>query len=173
MRTVKWNPFLSGLCVVLGGMLLWTGAARADVSSTNPAAILVFPKLVVDTTAIPPTDTIIQITNTADNPVNVRCFYVNANGHCSDNFLVCNPNGDPAGNPCGSFGSCVAGWNETDFAFRLTAHQPISWVVSQGLSDLPLSSIPSGNGQFNSGSVPPAPENPMLGELKCVEVGDD
>ena len=51
MRTVKWNPFLSGVCTVLGGMLLWAGAARADVSSTNPAAIVVYPKIVVDTDA--------------------------------------------------------------------------------------------------------------------------
>ena len=50
MRTVKWNPFLSGGLLILGGMLLCTGAARADVSSTNPAAILVFPKIVVEAT---------------------------------------------------------------------------------------------------------------------------
>ena len=99
MRTVKWNPFLSGGLLLLGGMLLWTGAARADVSSTNAAAILVFPKIVVDTTTGGPderTDTIIQITNTADVPVNVRCFWVNANGHCSNSGSICNPVGDPA-----------------------------------------------------------------------------
>ena len=86
MRTVKWNPFLSGVCTFLGGMLLWAGAARADISSTNAAAIVVFPKLIVDTSGAMPVDewlenvphsidTIIQLTNTSANPVNVRCFY--------------------------------------------------------------------------------------------------
>ena len=28
MRTVKRNPFLSGVCAVLGGVFLWAGAAR-------------------------------------------------------------------------------------------------------------------------------------------------
>ena len=83
MRTVKWNPFLSGGLLALGGMLLWAGAARADVSSTNSAAIVVFPKIVVDISEGGSADTIIQLTNTAANPVNVRCFLVNANGHCS------------------------------------------------------------------------------------------
>ena len=98
MRTVKWNPFLSGVCAFVGGMLLLVGTTRADVSTTNPAAIVVFPKLRVETTSpVRKIDTIVQLTNTADNPVNVRCFYVNANGHCSnDPFAICDPRGTPA-----------------------------------------------------------------------------
>jgi hypothetical protein len=183
MRTVKWNPFLSGVCTVLGGMLLWAGVARADVTSTNPAAIVVYPKIVVDTTSggTHQVDTIIQLTNTAPNPVNVRCFYVDANGHCSNSpFAICNPNGDPANNPCGGGNACLAQWTETDFAMRLTSHQPIEWVASSGLSTLPLEPCvpgpdchsPGPNGEFDSGSIPPVPENPFLGELKCVEVDD-
>ncbi len=171
MRTVKWNPFLSGVVALLGGMLLWAGAARADISSTNAAAILVFPKLVVDeTTGV---DTIVQLTNTAPNPVNVRCFYVDASGHCSNSpATFCAP-GAPADEFCSPPGFCVPGWIETDFSFRLTANQPIVWTVSAGLPMLPLAIQPGIGGQFNSGSIPPAPENPMDGELKCVEVGDD
>lgn len=175
MRTVKWNPFLSGVCTVLGGMLLWAGVARADVSSTNPAAIVVFPKIVIDTTSSTThmVDTLIQLTNTASNPVNVRCFYVDANGHCSNSpFAICDPDGDPASNSCGAAGFCVASWNETDFAFRLTSHQPIAWTASSGAPDLPLASSPGPNGEFNSGSIPPVAENPFRGELKCVEVDD-
>jgi hypothetical protein len=173
MRTVKWNPFLSGGLLFLGGLLLWTGAARADVSSTNAAAILVFPKVVVDTTTFTNdhTDTIIQITNTADVPVNVRCFWVDANGHCSNSGRICNPVGDPLSTTCGQFEFCSPGWQETDFAFRLTPKQPISFYASEGLPDLPLSSTPT-NGQFNSGSILPVSENPFVGELKCVEVDD-
>jgi hypothetical protein len=179
MRTVKWNPFLSGVTTVLGTMLLCgAGMARADVSSTNAAAILVFPKVVVNTSAVDydtQTDTLIQVTNTSASPVNVRCFYVDGNGHCSTSpSTVCSVSGDPASSPCtASGGFCVANCTETDFAFRLTAHQPIVWAASAGLPRLPLNDAPGLDGQFNSGSVPPVPENPLLGELKCVEVGDD
>lgn len=164
MRTVKWNPFLSGLCVLLGGVLLWTGSARADVSSTNPAAILVFPKLVVDTTGAvaPNTDTVVQITNTSAAPVNVRCFLVDANGHCSDDGDICDPAAAPgtSANPCDpAVAYCKPGWNETDFAFQLSPGEPIGWLVGQGFADVPF-----------GGSIVPAPEDPMKGELKCVEV---
>jgi hypothetical protein len=115
-------------------------------------------------------DTLIQVSNTSDNPVNVRCFYVNANGHCSNApFAICNPSGV---NSCG-LGFCVPGWQETDFAFRLTSKQPIAWTVGLGLADLPLADAPGPKGEFNSGSIPPSPEDDMVGELKCIEVGDD
>jgi hypothetical protein len=172
MRTVKWNPFLSGGLTVVGAMVLWCGAAQADVSSTNAAAIVVFPKIVVDTTAIGRTDTIIQLTNTSADPVNVRCFLVNANGHCSNSEKICDPVGDPVDSPCGEFEICVAGWQETDFSFRLTPKQPIVWCASKGLPDLPLSDVPN-NGQFSSGSILAVPEDPFVGELKCIQVGDD
>jgi hypothetical protein len=183
MRTVKWVPVLSG--VFLGALLLWAGAAGADISTTNAAAIVVFPKLVVDTSAqLPNTDggrtridTIIQLTNTAPNAVSVRCFYVNANGHCSnDESLICNPLGPRADitAACGSpFTVCIPGWKETDFAFRLTSKQPITWTVSAGLPTLPLNDTPSIKGEFNTGSIPPSPEDPMIGELKCIEVAED
>src|SRR5574341_376163 len=116
MRTVKWNPFLSGVC--LGGMLLGVSAVHADVTSTNAAALVVFPKILVDATAMTRVETILQLTNTAAKPINVRCFYVNANGHCSDNPLqICDPEAPqtpsaPPGiwtNPCSPFGVCVPG----------------------------------------------------------------
>ena len=185
MRTVKWNPFLSGVWTVLGATLLWAGTARAYVTSTNPAAIVVYPKILVDTEGsnVHKVDTIIQLTNTASTPVNVRCFYVNANGHCGNApFAICDPFGDPAESPCDTGDSCKAQWSETDFAFRLTSHQPIDWTASIGLSALPLSpdcvgdechGFGSPNGEFNSGSIPPVAENPFRGELKCIEVGDD
>jgi len=155
------------------GALLGLGAfsngAKADVSSTNPAAILVFPKVVVDSSA--GIDTWVQISNVENQPVNVRCFYVNANGRCSSApFQVCNPNGV---NTCNSPGFCVPGWQETDFAFRLTSKQPIVFSVRDGLPNLPLADQPGPKGEFNSGSIPPSPDDPMVGELKCVQVGDD
>ncbi|MGD0946633.1 MAG: hypothetical protein ABSA52_04310 [Candidatus Binatia bacterium] len=178
MRTVKWNPFLSGVAMLLGGVLLWAGAAHADISSTNPAAIVVFPKIVVDTGAVisdAKIDTVIQLTNTAPQAVNVRCFYVDANGHCSNApTAFCDP-GQPASDYCSSPGYCIPGWVETDFSFQLTANQPLVWTVSAGLAggDFPLASLPGIGGELNTGSIPQAAEDPMLGELKCVEVGDD
>ncbi len=186
MRTVKWNPVLAGACMMVGGVLLWAGAACADGTTTNPAAILIFPKLVVDVTATTRTvaspsgltgsqqkDTIVELTNTSPNPVNLRCFLVNANGHCSQGGAVC----DPQAHNASECGSCTPGWIETDFNVLLTANQPIAWTVSEGLSALPCDPLletnnPNGcKGQFNNGAIPAASENPLLrGELKCIEV---
>lgn len=178
MRTVKWNPFLSGVCMLLGGVFLVAGSARADVSSSNPAAIVVFPKIVVDTTtsATKKIDTVIQLTNTAPNPINVRCFWINGNGHCSNDGAVCNPGVFPS--TCTGLGFCQepTGVKETDFSFSLTAKQPIVFTASAGLQFLPLSNIENqnlGSPQSNTGSIQGVPENPMIGELKCIEVNEN
>ena len=42
MRTVKRNPFLSGVCAILGGVFLWAGAAAADVTRTGPPVLSSF-----------------------------------------------------------------------------------------------------------------------------------
>ena len=93
-------------------------------------------------------------------------------------------------------GTCVAAWNEQDFRFTLTARQPIVWRLSEGLAVFPLSgllyqednfppnthvgpvdndpNLPAplqGQPAVNIDSkIPPAPEDPFLGELKCVQV---
>lgn len=183
MRTVKRNPFLSGVCAILGGAFLWAGSAAAEVASDQAAGIIVFPKLVVDTSA--GVDTEIQLSNTSTSAVNVRCFYVNANSHCSNEpATLCATNDDCGGAASG--GICTPGWNETDFRFRLTALQPIVWQVSRGMAFFPLQG-PTGdpadcadtpcvgvNGEFNVDSaIPAVAEDPFQGELKCIEVGDD
>jgi len=174
MRTVKWDIFLSGVCAIVGGAVLCVGVARAEVSSTNPAAIVIFPKIVVDHSSSDiVTDTIIQLTNTAASPVNVRCFYVNANGHCvGDPSIICDPNADPTSTGCDLLG-CAPSWSETDFAFTLTSNQPIKWLAGDGLvqDGLPLTNGEFGpGGESNSGFIPGTPEDPMKGELKCIEV---
>ena len=175
MMTVKWNPYLAAMVAIAA---VATGSAApgfADISSTNPAAIVVYPKLVAN--AGDSIDTILQLTNVSSQPANVRCFYVNANGHCSNApTVICDPNrevGSPA-NTCPTAGVCIPGWIETDFRFRLTPNQPISWRLSEGLSEFPLSSQSGPGGHFNiQSSIPPASEDPFLGELKCILVGDD
>lgn len=173
MRTVKRNPFLSGVCAILGGAVLWAGAASADVISDRAAGIIIFPKLVYNETTN--TDTVIQISNTSTDLINVHCFYVNANSHCTnDPGMVCNTNDDCQG--AGIGGICVEGWIETDFRFALTALQPVFWRLSEGDQFFPLDGLNKVgvDGQFNENSaVPPAPEEPFAGELKCVQVGPD
>lgn len=174
MRTVKRNPFLSGLCAVLGGMILTTGSARADVTSDRAAGLIVIPKVVVDSEGDlgvltgngNPVDTEIQLTNVSDQDVKLRCFYVNANSHCTNNpEAVCNVTAD-----CQQFGLgglCFEGWIETDFEISLTPRQPLIWRASEGLFALPLAD------QGQLGSIPAVNEDPFMGELKCVQVGPD
>jgi len=180
MRTVMRKPFLFGALTALGGVFLWAGVATADVTSDRAAAILVFPKLISSTAdddiLSAPTeviDTTIQLTNTSDQEVFLRCFYVNANSHCSnDESLVCNANSDCSAPGLG--GTCDPGWLEIDFEITLTPYQPLVWNLSDGLTNLPCSQVPcnvAGTNYNNSGSIPPANEDPFMGELKCVQVG--
>jgi hypothetical protein len=144
---------------------------RPSVTTNNPAGVVYYPKLRVNVLDPGGTDTIIQLTNTSDFLTRVHCFYVNANGHCSnDSDTICTD--ATFRDDCPAGGRCIPGWQETDFRLTLTKRQPISWSVNQGLSELPLNSTP-GQGdppQFNEGNIPPAPENPFMGELICIQV---
>lgn len=182
MRTMKRNPLLSGVCAILGGAFLWANSATAEVVSDAAAAVVVFPKIVVDTEA--GVDTVIQLSNTANNSVNVRCFYTNANAHCSnDPTTICYTNDDCL--EAGPTGVCVDGWNETDFRFRLTARQPIVWRASTGLAVFPLRGSkgtpadcavtpclgPDGDSNEDS-AIPAVAEDPFQGELRCIQFDD-
>ena len=164
-------------------------SASAQVASDQPGAILVFPRVVVDTTDPPQTprgriDSLIRISNTSDQPVTLKCFYVNANGHCRGApSVICDPYNPDAVNACATDDFCIAGWQETDFVVNITARQPIAWLASQGSSlceqsvdpevpCLPLGDTRSGiGGQTNRDSrVPPVPENPFIGNLRCIAV---
>ena len=82
----------------------------------------------------------------------------------------------------------MPGWNETDFFVHLTPRQPAGWLASEGLSG--FDAIPpkqfnkfaiSGifpnvgiGGSSNAGSaVPPVPESPFNGSLRCIAVDQD
>ncbi len=170
----------SGLIAVT--LLVAAGVACADVGSDTAAAILVFPKLVVDTSNPPVTprgriDTLVRISNTSSQPTSMRCFYVDTTPQCS------NGSGSCMSSPV-TCTACEPHWQETDFVVNITAQQPIAWLVSQGEIEctptsppnipcfaLTATGHPGPNGQNNSGSiVPPAPEDPFIGYLKCVEV---
>jgi hypothetical protein len=168
------------------------------VTTQDPAAITLFPRLKVDLNtclekwdgsgfcSLTPNvecrddddcadrgaaiDTIVQLTNTSEFQTQVVCFYTNTNGHCSNlPDTICTDANFRTQCPPG--GLCVPGWSETDFHLTLTKRQPISWSISDGLSSLPLANM-AGQGnppQFNSGSIPPVQEVPFTGELLCIE----
>lgn len=154
MRTVKWNAFLSGLCafaVVLGVV---TVNARADVTTEKGASILVFPKVRADDTY----DTVIQIANTGNSMVHLRCFYVDAS-------LFSTITGLPCAIPSAT---CLPSWQETDFSIWLTRQQPTHWLVSTGRATSPFDPFGSDGAGLDPGRVPP--KSDFTGELKCVEV---
>jgi hypothetical protein len=148
-----------------------TTTASAGVTSDRPAAILKWPVVVTDDDFV---DTIIQVSNTSRTaPANLWCFYVNSNSHCTNTGEQCFAAEECCEGP--TCGICEPGWNEIDFRVRLTPGQPIAWRVSDGLDgdEFPIDGVdrrgPDGSSNANS-RVPPAPESPFLGELKCIVV---
>lgn len=146
---------LAGLAL---GLCLFAAPSPAPAKTTSdqPAAILYWPKIIVDTSGRfgNPTDTVVRLSNTCapgitGNPcagLDVRlsplggmkqahCFYVDANSHCSNSpTTICQTGVD-----CG-LGSCVPGWTEIDFDVILTKEQPLAWHASSGLGrgDFPM-----------------------------------
>src|SRR5262249_50487759 len=192
------------LCLAAGGPV------RADIGSDHPAAILVFPKILVQTAT--GLDTLIRIGNVSDTPINVYCFYVNATPICSIPGGSCFPNQLSCQATVGGqifIGSCLEQWQPNDFIFRLTKDQPTGWLVSEGQStncpfldgvcsnDGPTScrrnsecgpgsrcvlppcfpldgtSVPGSGGQTNEGAIPLSPDDPFVGELKCIAVDEN
>ena len=96
------KPWLTSLGVVLAGVTLCAGVARAELalSTDTPGSIAVFPKVIADEAR----DTIIMLTNTSNMPLSVHCWYFDANNACQ-----------PA-----------------DFYVDLTSRQPTWWRVSTG-----------------------------------------
>ena len=116
------------LSLAAAGLFLAVAVGNAATTSDQPAAILIYPKIVVNNEG-PLTDTIIEIANTNVNPVDLHCFYVNATSHCSNTGLPCDSGLDCVG---ASPGACVPGWGETDFHVALTQNQPFYWTASAG-----------------------------------------
>jgi hypothetical protein len=132
-----------GVVLIVAVVALAASPSRAEVSSEQPGAILVFPKIV----ASDDQDTIIQISNATGAGILARCFYV-------DGAL------DPASNqPL---------WSVTDFQISLTMQQPAFWVAGEGLPAVPPDGRPS---DLYPGPVPPVGNN-FIGELRCVVVDE-
>lgn len=149
--------------VVTSLALIMSVAAAADITTERSASILIYPKVVFDSSGLQtgtPVDTIIQISNTSNSMVFAHCFYVNAAPP------------DPT-RPSGP--TNLPRWQEVDFEIFLTKQQPTHWVLSSGRLDdqsdnrNPCNVDCSGAG-FDPGRVPPAGDDPFTGELKCIEV---
>jgi len=193
MRTMKGIPWRMSLVGMIAGAILVVMApgAQAQLTGTcsdenncrigtdRPASIVIYPRLVTDTSS--GVDTVVTLVNAGERrSIDALCFYVNTNGHCSNNNAICNPSESPTG--CVTGATCVPGWIETDFRLTLTKRQPISWRLSEGAQFLPCDANnpepescrtdDQGNPIFNSGSIPPAPEDPFIGELKCIQVDE-
>lgn len=175
MTAKKWRLTLLSLATGVG--MIAGGQAAYGIGSDVSGAIIVFPKIFVDTTGAfgPPTETEVQITNTSNSVISARCYWVNATSHCSNApSRACTPETVAARCPTG--GICVEGWTESDFRFTLTKRQPISFNAGEGVPEFPLSDSRGLGGQSNNNSdgspsaIPPVPEDPFFGELKCVEV---
>jgi hypothetical protein len=149
--------FMRRALVVAGVLGLLAGVASADTTTERSASILVFPKVVADSTY----DTIIQITNTSNSMVMAHCIYVNAG--------LTDPNApfDPIFNP--------QLWQETDFDISFTRQQPTIWVVSKGRPFNPNDAPCNRQSQscYGAGIDPglvPQVVQPFTGELMCIEV---
>lgn len=173
------------------------GSVQAQTSSDESAAILVWPRIVFDSTGSlfgSPTDTLLSISSNATSSLKqAHCFLVNATSHCSNSGNACLTSAS-----CGG-GICVPGWNETDFNIFLTQDQPLAWLASSGMS---ASGVPIGQsyggrcshnnaiqcfsnancapagvcqfgphgGQNNIGTgIPPVPNDPFIGSLTCIQ----
>ena len=191
MRQVRWASWTVAATVVL--LVGAPQVGRADVTSDKAAAIVVWP--IVNVGGPAASDTLIQLSNTGTKQVEAACFYVNANSHCTNSGAVCTRGADCCA--AGSCGQCIAGWQETDFRIHLTAGQPIGWEASDGLLDFCAPNEISGEPcipidgstrfgpkvnplvqnsplQSNAGTrIPPVPEVPFIGELKCIAVDPD
>lgn len=175
LRFAAWLAIAFPLVLLRGA-----NAVIAEVGSDRPAAMLVFPKIIVDTLDPPSTprgriDTLIRITNTSERPISMACFYVNANGHCrAARDTICDPYDLDAVNDCAPDDPCLPDWQETDFIVDLTPRQPTAWIASQGATRCDLSPdpdvpcFPLPDNQANR--VPPVPEIPFIGYMKCVAV---
>jgi hypothetical protein len=147
-KTKRVASAMKGAGLVMGLCLL--GAATTARALTLPiptsdraAAILMWPKIVVDSSGAfgNPTDTLIQLSSTvplgsaSSNRNHVKqahCFYINATGHCSNSPST----GCLNAGQCdigGTFGACIPGWSEIDFDVRVTPEQPLAWLASAGL----------------------------------------
>lgn len=130
---------LLGLAIA-GLAVVSSAPASAMTTSDDPASILMYPKIVVDTSGLwgPPTDTLVTLTSnpTDSQPKQAHCYYINATGFCADN----EDEGCRTASDCSNPVPCVPNWVATDFNIYITPNQPLAWYAGEGLQrgDFPI-----------------------------------
>lgn len=155
---------------VTGLVLLASVTTHALANPDEPAAVLVYPYVAVDPAT--GSDTLIQLTNTSDALVELRCFYEDFTPQCSSE----QPGEScfPGGVTC--TGLCVPHRTVLPLRLRATAQQPLAWHASTGLQTLPLDGVEhlgplAESNQFSS--VPGVGTGPFVGTLRCVAMTSD
>lgn len=142
----------SSVVLCVAACTLWSLSANAQVSTEQPASVIVLPKVIADGSR----DTLIQVSNISNSAVQATCFYVDGQRLFP---------GDP---PL---------WQVTKFDIALTAQQPTSWIVSNGRmvdsNDPKCTRVPPNYSCYGAGTDPgniPAPPLGFTGEVICIEV---
>jgi hypothetical protein len=182
---VRW-PMLSGLVGGLAMLVMCTevlAAPAARVASDEAAGLVIFPKIIIDTSGVftggVRLDTVVQLTNVSSDPnslLRVNCWYVSGNRVCdNDPTRICLSNSDCVVPGVCQAPTCAA----ADFQVTLTPGQPLAWRVSDPPAFLPCDpdnpnppNGPAGCPRPNEHAAIPLTEDPFRGELKCVEVDD-
>ena len=158
MRMLKRSPWLSTLGVLLAGVVMSTGAARADVITDQSGSIIIYPKVIADGTR----DTLLQLSNSTNRVAFAHCFYINTAGRCSiTTNQSCRLDSD-----CPATEACVRACNPNNFDVVLTAQQPLQWRASTGR-------LVSQTGPCRLGQTCACTTDVVSGQLKCpgLEVG--
>lgn len=186
-RQVALSTFMSVLMAAASG-----SALRAEVVADQSGALLIFPKIVVDTSGTltgRPTDTLLQITNTSNSVISARCVLVDSTPRCIGTDgpeTACTERGEADGQRRCTGSRCRPQWRKAqDFQFTLTKRQPIAWRASEGLLSFPCDGFdPNSPGGCAFGGsntapdgtpsgIPPVTDDPFLGEIKCAQVNPE
>jgi hypothetical protein len=170
------------LTVAMALLAAGTLPSRAEISSDQPAAIVMFPKLIVDIDN--GIDTLVRLSNTSDSPLTLHCLWIDATPRCVNGEGSCVVGVGQEGR---CTGQCIEDrWNETDFRIIITGRQPIGWRISQGMRDCRSTADPNQpcfqldgitrrgpGGQSNQGSnILPVPHDEFVGYLQCIAVDE-
>lgn len=137
------RTLLRSYCALLALSSLFAAVTGAEITTDQPGAILVFPKIVSNDRE----DTTIQITNATGFEVFARCFFIDGRPDAISQ--------EPT-------------WLVTDFQTSLTRFQPTVWVAGQGLPAVP---IDGRSDDLYPGPIPPVSVG-FIGELRCIVVDE-